>query len=172
MKIVVIAGKARSGKDTISQIIKKYYQDKKVIIYPITYYLKDYTKKITDWDGNDEDKPRELLQTLGKNVKEKYPDIFIRRMEEDIKLLQKYCDILIITGVRLVKELEFFKNLDSIIIKVESDRENNLTLKEKQDITETDVDRFKDYDYIIYNNGQNLDKKVLKILKEVKLYEY
>lgn len=170
MKLFVLAGKARSGKDSVGKIIKNYYHDKKVVIYSSTYYLKGYVKKITDWDGSDKDKPRSLLQGLGKTIKKDDPDIFIRRMREDIDLLKEYCDIIVVTGVRLVSELEFFRKYGSIIIKVESNRNNGLLLSQSNDVTETDVDKFVYYDYVVHNDGNkdDLSNNILTILKEVK----
>jgi len=169
MKIYGIAGKARSGKDTVAEIIVKNHKDKKIITYPITKDLKEYAMKLSNWDGKDETKPRDLLQTLGKQIKEKYPDFFIKRTEEDIKLLSKYCDIIIITGLRLIRELEFLKNnYDSTLIKVETSNDNGLTEKQKNDITEQEVDKFTNYDYIIDNNQnkENLENIIKNTIKE------
>ena len=166
-KLYAIAGKARSGKDTVALIMQKHYQDKQVLIYPCTIYLKKLVSKVYTWDGKEQNKPREALQKLGKEIKEIYPDYFIKRMEEDIRFFDKYCDIMIITGIRLVKELDFLKEKNAILIKVEKDEESNLTKKEKKDITETDVDNYKNYDYVIKNNEDlnKLEEKVIKILE-------
>ncbi len=168
-KLYIIAGKARSGKDSVATIIQNHYKTKKVIKYPCTIYLKDYIKKIYNINFTQE-KPRTLLQTLGKQIKEKYPNFFLDRMKEDINYLSKNCDILIITGIRLKKELEFLKeNFSPLLIKVERNIDNNLTEKQKQDITETDVDNYKNFNYIIKNN-ENLEKlkiNIEKILEEV-----
>lgn len=168
-KLYIIAGKARSGKDSAAKIIEDHYKTKKVIKYQCTVYLKDYIKKIYNIDSTKE-KPRTLLQNLGRKIKEKYPNFFLDRMKEDITYLSKNCDILIITGIRLQKELTFLKeNFDPVLIKIERNKDNNLTEKQKKDITETDVDNYKDFNYIIKNN-ENLGKlktNIEKILEEV-----
>ena len=169
MKIYGIAGKARSGKDTVADIIIKHYQNKKVVIYPCTKYLKDYVMKISDWSGEDETKPRDLLQNLGKKIKEKYPDFFTKRIEEDLKVFSNYCDIIIVTGLRLIPELELLKNnYNSTIIKVENKANNGLTEKQRNDITEQDVDKYENYDFIIENNGDKteLENKIKNIIEE------
>ena len=92
-------------------------------------------------------------------------------MEEDINFLSHYYDIIIITGVRLEKELTFFKEkFNAILMKIERNANNNLTEKEKNDITETDVNNFNNFDYIIQNNDtlENLKEKVENILEEIK----
>ena len=165
-KLFVLAGKARSGKDTVAHLIENNSL-KKVLIYSCTTYLKDYIKDIYgEYDENN--KPRDLLQGLGFRIKEKYPDFFIDRMEEDISFLANYYDIIVVTGVRLVKELEFLKSsFNAILIKMESDVDNNLTDEQKKDITEIDVDNYNDYDYIVKNDDYEvLKQKVKKIMEE------
>ena len=48
--IFLVAGKARSGKSTVGNIIYDEYinNNKKVIVSPITKYLKKYIEEITD----------------------------------------------------------------------------------------------------------------------------
>lgn len=167
-KVYVLAGKAKSGKDSAGKIIERYYGNQKVIKYSPTMYLKDYIMKISTWNGKDETKPRDLLQSLGAELKERYPNFFIKRMEEDIRYLSLYTDVIIITGIRLIKELEFLKNqFNGILIKLEKNEDNGLTIKQKNDITETEVDSFNDFDYVIKNNGNlnELEKEVLKIVR-------
>ena len=82
-------------------------------------------------------------------------------------VLENYYDIIIITGVRLEKELNFLKQeFNAILIKVERNIDNNLTEKQKNDITETDMDNFKEYDYIIQNN-EDINKLKEKIMEVV-----
>ena len=100
-KLFVLAGKARSGKDTTALIIEEYYNDKKVIKRMYGKWLKDYAMMISDWSGSDEDKPRALLQELGVKSREINPGYTIRRMEEDINILKDYFDVIIITDTRM-----------------------------------------------------------------------
>lgn len=54
-------------------------------------YIKEYAKRISDWDGNDETKPRTLLQVLGTDIIRNTIDdkFFINRTIEDIKVYSK-----------------------------------------------------------------------------------
>ena len=168
-KLYALAGKARTGKDSVAKIIENYYKKETVLIYSSTMYLKQYIMKIYGWDGKEATKPREILQSLGREIKNQYPNFFIDRMEEDIRFLSEHYDIIIVTGVRLEKELAFLKQkFNAILIKTEkSVLDNNLTDKEKNDITETDVDNYYDYDYVIRNNGdlKELEEKVNSVLE-------
>lgn len=174
MKIYVICGKARHGKDTTALAIKKAYKDKKVINLSYGSYIKEFAKNISDWDGRDETKPRVLLQQLGTEVIRNNidKDFFIKRLCNDIRVYSYYFDVITISDARFPDEIMTPKKLfdDVITIKVvRSNFDTNLTLEEQKHSTETALDEFNDYDYVIENNGtiDELDKKVLKIVKEV-----
>lgn len=175
-KIIILSGKARAGKDTSAEYIKKYYeqQGKSIINLQYSSYIKEYAKKITNWDGSDETKPRQLLIDLGTNLIRKQIDryLFVNRMIEDIKVLSYFFDIITISDARLEEELlmpkEQFKNVK--LIKVERPNfENGLTSDQKKSLTETGLDNFNDYDYIIHNDSDldNLEKVVSKMLEEI-----
>ncbi len=180
VKIFLLAGKARTGKDTVAKAIINYYEkkNKKVVRLGFSDYIKDYAMKITDWDGSDENKPRELLQTLGTDiVREKInKDFFINRICEDIMVYKYYFDVIVISGARFPNELDIPKSkFDNVtIIKMERPGyENNLTTKQKKHITEHALEDYQNYDYLIENDG-NIDNLVLKtnqMLEEVE-HEY
>lgn len=176
-KIFIISGKARSGKDEVAAIIKDYYQNKKCKKLSYAYYLKQYVKKITGWDGSEETKPRDLLQNMGTNfLAEKIDKHFlIKRMCEDINIYSYFYDVIIITDARLVDEIEIPKNKFSnvITIRVSRNFDNQLTKEQKDHITETGLDDYQRFDYIIDNNenyGELIDN-VKNVLDEVNNYE-
>lgn len=173
VKIFLLSGKARSGKETVSSMIKDYYSSKKVISISFAGYLKEYAKNISGWDGSEETKPRELLQQLGiELIKEKIDNkLFIRRVLEDIEVYSYFFDVIIITDARLVDEVESVKNKykDAVTIRIVRDNyESNLTSNQKKHITETGLDGYDNFDYIVSNNELNkLKVDIDKILKEV-----
>ena len=97
IKIIVLSGKARSGKDIVADIIYNYYKNKKVKKLSYAYYLKQYVKSITNWDGNEDNKPRDLLQFIGIDlIKNKIDNkLLINRVIEDIKVYSYFYDIII-----------------------------------------------------------------------------
>ena len=170
-KIFLLSGKARSGKNEISKIIERYYSNKKCITISFGYYIKDYAKKISDWDGSEETKPRELLQHLGIELVRNKIDkrLFIDRILQDIEIFSYFYDIIVISDVRLLDEITILKENypDSTSIRVvRNNYENNLTEEQKNHLTETDLDNFNDFDYIV-NNDDNLELKIIEILSEV-----
>ena len=170
IKLFILSGKAGSGKDTVYSIIKKYYKNKKVINISFGYYIKDYVKRISSWDGNEKTKPRELLQSFGIDLVKKKIDskLFIRRILEDIIVFSHFYDIIVVTDVRLLDEIEVLKEKypKSISIRINRDFDNGLSDSEKNHITEIALDNYDKFDYVVDNDNQ-LEKKVFEILKEV-----
>ena len=143
-KIFLLGGKARSGKDTVAKFIKNHYENenKKVVIFGFSDYIKDYAMKVSDWDGSDETKPRELLQMLGTDIIRKNIDenFFINRVCDDITVYKYFFDVIIISGARYPNELDMPKSKFDNVYSLEVERpnfENNLTAKEKKHATET-----------------------------------
>lgn len=170
-KLFVISGKARSGKNEISKIIEKSYSNKKCITISFGYYIKDYAKRISDWDGSEETKPRELLQHLGIELVRNKIDkrLFIDRILQDIEIFSYFYDIIIVSDARLLDEITILKEKypNSVSIRVvRNNFENNLTEEQKNHLTETDLDQYTDFDYIV-ENDENLEDKITKILSEV-----
>ena len=115
-KIFILSGKAKSGKNLIADFIEEYYSDKKCIQLSYAYYLKQYVKKITTWDGNEQNKPRDLLQSLGIDLIKKIDDkLLIRRVMEDVQVYSYFFDVIIITDARLIEEIETPKSLFNCI---------------------------------------------------------
>lgn len=89
-------------------------------------------------------------------MREYFGEMFlIKRMLEDFVLYQKFCDMVIITDVRLIKEIEEMKNhySDVYSIYVKNDTlENHLNENEKKHITETELENYEKFDKILENN--------------------
>ena len=177
-KIYIISGKARHGKDTLALAIKKAYSGKKVINLAYGSYIKEFAKKISDWDGSEETKPRELLQNLGTEViRDKIDkDFFVKRLCDDIKVYSYYFDIITISDARFPNEIEGPKNLFENVITIKVIRDNfesPLTKEEMSHLTETSLDNYDDFDFILRNDGsiKDLEEKVEKLVKKVE-YEH
>lgn len=164
-KIFVLSGKAKSGKNTVADIISEYYKDKCIQI-SFAHYLKQYVKNITNWNGSEETKPRDLLQSMGIDlIKNKInPNLLIDRVCDDIKVYSYFFDYIIITDARLVDEIEAIKNnFECVTIRITNLKENNLTLEQQNHITETNLDNYK-FDYVIENN-EYLKENILKVIE-------
>ena len=169
MKTYLLAGKAGSGKNEAAKYIKKIYEEngKKACITEVSKYLKTFAKEILEWDGTPENKPRTFLQESGYTIRH---DIFdgeflINRTLEDALVYERYVDALIISDIRLPKEVEIFKEkLNAVSIKVINEfSNNNLTDEEKKHETEVALDNYDKFDYIIVNDSiDNLKNEIKK----------
>ena len=169
-KIYIISGKSGSGKSIVSNIIREFYGDKAIEI-SLSYYIKDYAKRVSDWDGSEETKPRDLLQQLGIELVKNQIDskLFINRVLEDIKVFSYFYDAIIISDARLIDEVETIKNNypDSKLIRVIGKENDKLTDEQKSHITETGLDNYNNYDYVINNSGtkEELKAKIIEIIE-------
>lgn len=174
-KIYIMCGKAKHGKDTFSAFLKKVYEknDKKIIVTQLSKYIKYYAREMTGWDLSEETKPRELLQQLGTGVIREYlkkEDLFINRMIEDIEVFSCFYDAIIISDVRLKKEINDLRKVFPDLICVHVNRpnfDNGLTPEQKNHKTEIDLDDFTDFDVEIENTTlELLEESANKLYKE------
>ena len=171
MKLVLIAGKARSGKSEAAKFLKAHLSEKgkKVVITEYSKYIKLFAKEMIGWDGISEPKPRKFLQDFGFYVRHEShdPDYFIRRMKEDLAIYERLVDVVIISDVRLPREITEIQAFHPLTIKVESHL-NAYDLSEEEQLHETEValDGYADFDLIIKNKSvlemQELLRQVVK----------
>ena len=167
MKVYVIGGKARCGKSTFGKYLREELKDygHKPCVMHITEPLYGYARNYFDWDSNTDEKPREFLQKMGiEIIKEKMgmKTFLLDRLFEDIEILSNFFDTFIITDARLVDEFDAIseKYMDVVSIKLEREKyDDMLNEEEAKHITETEIDYYKDFDYVIKNTS-------LKKLKE------
>ena len=179
MKLILICGKADSGKDMFGEILKEEYvsHKKKACILKITEPLYRYARDYFGWDGKDSSKPRSLLQELGTDViKEKMgmTTFLLDRLRDDINILNNYFEVGIITDGRLISECEYLKkNFNNVkVIKLVRNADNKLSDKEKKHITETDLDNDYEFDYIVENTSKKaLTEKAKEIFTWERTYE-
>ena len=173
MKIIMISGKARSGKDTLADFLIQALEEaqKKPCKVQVSQYIKYYAMKYFGWDGEEETKPRDLLIHLGTDIiRNKIdPNFHINRLVQDIEVLSYFYDTFIVSDVRFPVEIEKVKEKynDVITVKIERDSEE-LPDSQKANITETALDDFNDYDIVIDNNGtlEDLKNKVPEIIQK------
>ena len=174
MKVYVIAGKAGCGKNTSANYMKKYYESigKSVVITEISKYLKLFAYEIKNWDGERETKPRTFLQEVGSLIRHELfnDNFFINRFLEDMKVYEKFVDVVIVADARFPKEIESIKKAcNSISIEVINEF-SEYEIKGKETIHETEValDSYDNYDYIVHNKTfRKLEEDLIKIVKEV-----
>ncbi len=172
MKIYLIAGKAKCGKNTFGCYLReelKNYGYKPCVVgitAPLYYYAQNYF----DWSPNTDDKPREFLQRMGTEIiKEKLgkKTFLLDRLKEDIDIMQEFFDTFIVTDVRYPEEIEYFKEKyqDVCTIKlIRTNYEDELTANERVHITETAMENFDDFNYIVENESLESLKNTAHII--------
>lgn len=163
-KLYLMCGKARHGKDTFSGYLKEAYEKngKKLIVTQLSKYIKYYAREMTGWNLTEEDKPRALLQELGTQViREKLckEDLFIKRIIDDVDVFACFYDAIVISDVRLKKEVEDLRKAFPDLVAIHIERpnfDNGLTEEQKRHKTEIDLDDYDKFDVNIINT--TLDK--------------
>lgn len=177
-KIYLLSGKARHGKDTIAGYLKKFYENdgKKVILSRAGKYIKFYAMEMTGWDGSEDTKPRQLLQELGTEVIRKElnkAEMLIERQLDDMEIYSYFYDAIIVPDIRLPREIESVKEKFDNVVTIKVNRinfESNLTGNEQKHLTETAMDSYDDYDYVVTNDTlDKLEKDIYNIYKEESL---
>lgn len=157
MKLVLISGKAQSGKDTLANLMKGCLEnmDKKVLIIHYADYLKYICKQFYGWNGVKDEKGRSLLQNFGNTVREKNANFWVDTLINFVDIVKDDFDFIIVPDVRYLNELENEKivnNFDSITVRVERPNfDNGLTEEQKNHISETCLDDHH-FEFTVMNN--------------------
>ncbi len=150
-KIIILSGKQFCGKDTVAKILLEKFPDFKRIGLGDAIKLEYGEKNGLTFDEIEKNKPiyRQDLIELGNFRRAQDSDYWIKKviaLEGNI----------IVPDVRMKRELEYFKEAGAFKIRVECERDIRAargTLKSENDLTETDLDDVKDWDYVIENNS-------------------
>ena len=174
MYLFLVAGKARSGKTLMANLLKKRLEEKgkKVVITEYSKYVKLFAKEMLGWDGITEPKPRKFLQDMGSFVRKYYNDIyFINRMKEDLEIYKRFVDVVIISDVRMPKEISELDSYKPITIKVINNSINyDLTEEEARHETEHALDNYDNFKYILEDKSEKeLENIVNEIVEECNL---
>lgn len=174
MKIFLIAGKSGSGKGEVAKLIKEFciYKLEDCVITGYSKYLKNFARELSDWDGNDNTKPRGYLQQLGDKIRDIDSKFFINNMMNDLRIYDKLTQNVVISDVRFPAEIEAIKlNYDNVYsIYVENQHsQSKLTIEEQAHPTETAFENYDEFDYILANDTlDSLKDKVFKYLEGIK----
>ena len=85
MKIILIIGKARMGKDTTANIMKEQLESKgkKVLICHYADLLKYICKTFFGWDGVKDNNGRSILQYVGTDkIRKENPNYWVKFIVE------------------------------------------------------------------------------------------
>lgn len=189
--VILVSGKAGSGKDTVGDILKSKLRDIKdieVMLYGFANPIKFIAQAYGGWDKKKDERGRKLLQQIGGVFREYDADIWAKHF---INQLDKFPGLfppnfVIISDWRFPNELNFLKNnplLDIVTIRVfgrgglegetASDvSENSLPEATKEHLQAASYEEFEPYlyyDFCIENSGdiELLNHKLEVVLAEI-----
>ncbi len=167
-KIIIISGKQYSGKDTLASILLSELKDFKRVGIGDAIKIEYGKQKNLTFEEIEAQKHlyRNDLINLGNWGRNKNPDYWLNKLSN--------MNNIIIPDIRVVHELEYFKNKGAFSIRVNSNIENRSKrgiIVNGNDDTETALDEYKNWDYTIENNSTYEDfksqaKTLIEILKD------
>ena len=168
MRIVLISGKARNGKDQTAQFIKEYLEsvDKRVLVTHYADFLKDFCKNNYGYHGVKDEKDRAILQHVGTDiVRKNNPDAWVNMMVELLRGINTEFDFVLIPDVRFHNEISVIKKNFSDVLCLNVVRfnfDNGLTALQKAHASETSLPEY-EFDITVRNSGTLDDLKTLVI---------
>lgn len=170
MKVVIINGSAKTGKDQFARIFKKHY-DHLSVNWSTIDKVKKIAKRNFGWDGKKTDKSRKFLSDIKKLWSEYNNGPF---EDMDKKISDHYYEIgkerkYVVYFIHCREPHEIQKFVDKF-------QESCITILLKRDDREVpnndsdkNVENYK-YDYYFDNNGNKgrLEKEVLKFIENIR----
>lgn len=149
MKIILISGKARSGKDSFASEVAKVLtteKNKRVLITHYADLLKYICKEFFDWDGEKDEYGRTLLQQIGtQKIRGQYPEYWIKFIKDIINIFPDEWDYVIIPDCRFKNEIESWEKDGYDVSTVRIERQNyisELTEEQQKHQSEIDLDNY------------------------------
>lgn len=169
INIITLSGKQFCGKDTVAKILLERLEGFRRIGLADAIKIKYASKTglTVDEIEKNKSKYRPDLIALGNEGRAINPDYWINTILEQN-------DNVIVPDVRMPHEVERFKENNAFCIRVEASQEvrsKRGILSRENDYTETALDDFKSWDYVIDNEGSyqelqaKIDSLILAILK-------
>lgn len=148
-KIICISGKQYSGKDTLAKILLEEFKSFRRIGIGDAIKIEFGKKNNLTYEEIDSNKGkyRTDLIKLGDMGRKIDPDFWLK------KILELDYNV-IIPDVRLVHEAEIFKSAGAFLIRIEASYETRAkrgVITNALDLTETALDDYSDFDYVIEN---------------------
>lgn len=179
-RIILISGKAESGKDTVSLMMAQRASSEGLYLrYHFATAVKDVAKHVFGWNGKKDEKGRTLLQLIGDGGRGYDPDIWVDYFLGSLEKLdfEKNNIYLLVPDTRYQNEITkvvawgMENNVDVITVRVERpNHESALTEAQRKNGSEIDLDDWGLWDFKIINDGtlddlQEAVNNVMEIMK-------
>lgn len=146
MKVILISGKAGSGKDTAAQMLRHIYEDcgKRVLVAHFADLVKYIARTYFGWDGRKDEAGRALLQRVGTDeIRQAEPNFWCGFLTKLLSIYRDRWDCVIIPDARFKNEVsdETWTGFDTVHLRIErSNNPNALHGAAAEHISETDLD--------------------------------
>lgn len=158
MKVILISGKARHGKDTVAGFMKEALEEQgqRVLVCHYGDLVKYICTTFFGWDGQKDEAGRSLLQRVGTDViRRQCEDYWVRFILEVLGFFPNEWDYVLIPDCRFPNEVHLprFVAFDSVHVRViRPNFDNGLTAEQKAHPSETALDHTRP-DWAVYNAG-------------------
>ena len=112
IKIFAVSGKAQHGKDTFANILYEELTNKghRVLLTHYADLLKFICKSLFNWNGEKDEKGRQILQYVGTDiVRKERPNYWVEFVIDMIDLFGESWDYVIIPDTRFPNEIDMLK---------------------------------------------------------------
>ena len=166
MKVILLSGKARSGKDTAAEVIIKNYNG---LPFAFADDVKNIAYKYFGWYGEKDELGRKLLQDIGTTGRNYNRDIWADKVVTKIQWWTWQSSdnhLAVVTDTRYPNEIQRIKHEFSDVVTIRITRDSVEKLKHP---SETALDQWTDWDYLVENNGslEEFQKKILEIMEGI-----
>lgn len=178
MRVVLISGKAQSGKDTFSSMFKEQAEKDGKSVFVIRYadILKFVLKEYFGWNGLKDEEGRTMLQQVGTGLfRYNNPDVWVNCVIELVKGLGDKYDYVLIPDTRFKNEITKWNETSFPYYTVKIKRfnedgtsyDNGLSEEQKNHSSETELDLF-NTDYEVHNYKiEDFSKSVVEVYKNI-----
>lgn len=177
LKVIVVSGKAGSGKDTAANMLYEFLQQDGFSCL-VTHYaapLKFVCKAFFDWDGDKDEGGRSLLQYVGTDVvRARNPDFWVNFIADMLEMFEGQWDFVVIPDTRFPNEITGLRDRGFEVTHLRITRKglvSKLTDEQQAHSSETALDDVTP-DYTLENDEglDRLEEKITHFAREV-LYD-
>jgi hypothetical protein len=173
---VLLSGRAGTGKTTTANFMKEYLNNLnlKVIIASFAKGVKQ-TAKFMGWDGNKDEKGRQLLIDVGMAGRAYNKDTWCRTTFKYIipDMLGYPFDVVLIDDCRFPNEIDYVRNdwtyQTTTVRLIAPEHECLKNTPQYNDVSEVSLTNSRDYDYYIHNieDLDSLKNKAILVVKDI-----
>lgn len=173
-KFICLSGKAGSGKDTSAKIFKSLLEESgnSVLIAHYADLLKYICKTFLGWNGEKDERGRNLLQYVGTDLVRKLnPDYWVDFIVDMATLFGNNYDYIIMADTRFKNEINKIKDTGYNVVHIRvtrNENSSNLNESQKNHVSERDLDSVM-ADYVLPNDlgFDELTDKIKFIIKSI-----